>query len=68
MSSMTVVVARESLTSTGDAAGAASAVAAKIAMASLVNCMLIGGGGGGDGVDCYWFSCVVKWCCELVIS
>ena len=52
------MVARDSSKSAEEAAGAASAVAAKIAMASLVNCMLIGGG--GDGVDCYWFSCVVK--------
>jgi hypothetical protein len=39
---MTVVVAGDPSTSTGDAAGAASTVAAKSAMATLVNCMLVG--------------------------
>jgi hypothetical protein len=39
-----VVVARGASTSTGEAAGAASAVAAKTGMASLVNCMLVGDG------------------------
>lgn len=37
---MTVVVVEGSSTSVGDAAGVAITVAAKSAMASLVNCML----------------------------
>jgi hypothetical protein len=40
--SMTVVVAGDSSTSTGDAAGAARAAEAKSAIVSLTNCMLEG--------------------------
>ena len=61
---MTVVVAGDSSRSTRDAAGAARTVGAKSAMATLVNCMLVG----WLVVVVVLFSCVVYIGAVYVLS